>query len=86
MKLKDMHDQIKELFHLCPIKKGWRRPEFVVLGKRVYRGKVRFVAGYGHGRLYSGRTGLITDRILGYGETQEGAIAMMRANLIPPRP
>ena len=79
------YDKIKGMFCLVPPKKGWRRPEFVVMGRTDYKGKVRFVAGYGHGRLYSGRTGLITDRIIGYGDTQESAIEMMRGKLVAPQ-
>jgi len=82
----DRYDKIKELFHLIPRKKGWRRAEFVVMGSRDYRGKVRFVAGYGHSRMYaSSSKGLVTDRIIGYGDTQDAAIEMMRGKLIAPQ-
>ena len=87
MTIKEASQQIRELFHICPIKEGWRRPEFVVLGKRKYRGKERYVAGYGHSRIYAHHmSGGVTDRIIGYGETQEAAIADMKSKLIPPQP
>jgi hypothetical protein len=77
-----LNQQIKELFPKIPSKQGWKHPEFVVSGKRVYRGRERYVAGYGHSRLYSHHmSGLVYDRVLGYGDTQEAAIAMMRAKL-----
>lgn len=75
---KEYHAEISALFQSIPRKKGWAAPEFVVMGKRQYLGRERWVAGYGHGRMYSGRSGLITDRVLGYGESQDDAIAMMR--------
>jgi len=76
------HDQIKALFALVPKREGWCRPEYVVDGTRNYRGKRRFVAGYSHSRLYSHHaSGLCYDRILGYGDTQDEAIAMMERKL-----
>lgn len=58
------------------------RPEGVVAEYRDYRGKRRYVVGYWHSRLgahhMSGRT---YERILGYGDTPEDAIAMMRRKL-----
>lgn len=43
---------------------------------------MRYVAGYGHSRIYAHHmTGLVYDRVLGYGATQEAAIDMMRARL-----
>jgi len=76
-----MLSQIRELFPLVSVQPGWKRPEFVVYGKRLYRGRDRYVAGYGHGRIQSGRNGAVYDRILGYGDTQEAAIEMMRRRL-----
>ena len=75
------YEQIKAMFSLVKPRTGWCRPEFALLEKRQYRGKERWVAGYSHGRLGSGRSGLVTDRVLGYGETREEAIEAMRKAL-----
>src|SRR3990167_7667036 len=72
------HDRIRALFHLVPEKNGWKHPQFVVCGQVPYRGKLRFVAGYSHARIGAHHmSGLCYDRILGYGESQDQAIAMM---------
>ena len=85
--LKEYHEQIRALFPLIPGKQGWRRPEFVVFGKRQYRGRKRFVVGYSHSRTFAHHmSGSTTERILGYGDTELEAVAMMRARLTnPPR-
>lgn len=76
------YEAIKAMFALVPPANGWRRPEWVKFGQRRYRGKRQFVAGYSHSRIgahhFSGRS---YDRILGWGETQEAAINMMRRKL-----
>ena len=84
MKPKSIQDreEIRSLFDLIPARKGWRHPEFVVSGRQRYRGKLRYVAGYGHSRMYAQHmSGSVTHRILGWGDTQEEAIAMMRKKL-----
>lgn len=80
--LKDYSAEIRSMFGSVVPAPGWRRPEFVVMGKRKYRGKERYVAGFGHSRMYANSmSGIVTDRILGYGDTQEEAIALMRNRL-----
>ena len=76
------YDQIKALFAMIPRKPGWKHPEFVVDGRRKYRGKERYVAGYGHSRIGAHHmSGLVYDRVIGYGDTQEVAIADMKRRL-----
>ena len=76
------YEKIKALFPLIPNREGWRSAKFVVDGRRVYRGKLRYVAGYAHSRIGSHHmSGLCYDRIIGYGDTQDAAIEMMRAKL-----
>lgn len=76
------YDQIKALFSKVPKKDGWRSPEYGVSGMKKFRGKIRYVAGYSHSRMYAHHMhDLCTDRILGYGETQEQAVEMMRKKL-----
>ena len=78
------NQQIKDWFSVVPDRDGWERPKYAVYGKRKYRGKVRYIAGYSHSRLYAHfMTGSVTERILGYGDTQDEAIAMMRRKLMP---
>lgn len=71
------------LFSLVPVRQGWQGPKGAVYGRRQYRGKERYVAGYSHSRIGAHHfNGIVYDRILGYGETQEAAIAMMQNKLI----
>jgi len=75
-------ENITALFPLVPKIKGWTFPKYVICGRQQYRGKLRYVAGYSHFRMYSHHmSGRVYDRILGYGETQDEAIAMMRKKL-----
>lgn len=77
-----LHEQIRALFPLVPLRKGWRGPEFAVSGRRQYRGKYQYIAGYSHSRMYAHHfSGLCYERILGWGETQQAAIDMMKAKL-----
>lgn len=79
----ELYAEIKTMLPLIERKNGWRAPESVVSGKRQYRGKFRYVAGYGHSRIGAHyASGLVHDRILGWGETQEQAIEMMRKKLL----
>ena len=77
--------RIKDLFPLVPDRgrpREWHSPEYVLYGRRQYRGKMQYVAGYSHSRYGSHfMTGRVYDRILGWGNTQDRAIAMMRQKL-----
>lgn len=76
------YEQIKALFPLIERRLGWRSAEWVVMGRRTYRGKERYVAGYAHCRVGAHHlSGIAYDRIIGYGETQDAAINMMRNRL-----
>ena len=80
---KAIYARIKALFAEIPEKQGWRRPEGPIYGRRIYRGKQQFVAGYWHSRSYAHfARGSTYDRILGYGETQDEAIENMRLKII----
>ena len=80
--MKTRYQEIKDLFPLVPKREGWRSPEFVVSGRRLYRGRDQFVAGYGHSRMYAHHmSGTVTDRVVGWGGTQDAAIAMMKKKL-----
>lgn len=77
-------EEIRAMFDLVPRQAGWKHPEFVIAGRREYRGKMRWVAGYSRSRLHAHHaSGRVYDRILGWGDTQEEAIAMMRRKLKP---
>lgn len=76
------YEAIKALFHLVPKREGWYAPKYVEYGIRDYRGKRRYVAGYSYSRVGAHyASGVCYHRIIGYGETQEAAIAMMRQKL-----
>lgn len=77
------YEQVKALFPLIERRLGWRSAEWVVIGRRKYRGKERYVAGYSHCRIGAHHfSGIAYDRILGYGDTQQAAIDMMRQRLV----
>ena len=79
--MKNLYAEIKAMFPLIPRRLGWRSPEYALLKKRDYRRKKGiWVAGYTHGRMYSSSmSGLVTDRILGWGDTPEAAVRSGRA-------
>ena len=62
----------------------YRRIGNPVAERRKYRGKDRCIVGYGWTRPYSHyASGLVYDCIMGYGETFEEAIAMMKRKVKP---
>jgi hypothetical protein len=78
----ETRDKVAALFPRVPVRKGWAGPKYPVAERRQYRGKIRYVVGYGHSRLYSHHfSGLVYDRILGYADTLEAALAMMERKL-----
>ena len=81
--MNDIHDRIKnELYPLIKARKGFTVNKYTVTGKQQYRGKIRYVAGYTESRSGSHyASGLVYDRIMGWGETQEAAFEMMKRKL-----
>ena len=78
------YQQVKDLCTLAPTKPGFRSLKYVIFKKRKYRGRERYVAGYSSARLYSHHmSGLTYETILGYGDTPEAAIEMMKNKVKP---
>lgn len=79
---RELRSRIRALFSRVPPREGWRSPNWPLLAKQRYRGKERWVAGYSHCRNYAHHfSGRVYDRILGYGDTKEAAVAMMAIKL-----
>jgi hypothetical protein len=79
---REISEIIRGMFPLIPKKPGWCAAKYTVFAKRNYHGRERYVVGYSHSRIGAHHTsGLCYDRILGYGDTQEQALAMMRKKL-----
>ena len=77
-----LRKRIEELFPLVPKRPGWRSPEYVHLMRGKRRGKDGWVAGYGHSRMHAHHmSGLVTDRVVGFGDTPEAAVDAMETNL-----